>query len=245
MRLPYFPLHVVLFPHLPLPLQVFEERYRAMTRDLVADGSSWGGRFVVSMITEGSEVEPVGGTGQRTDVARVGTVAEVRQAEQFADGRWALLAVGVERVQLGAVDRAGAYAVVEAEALPELVGDTASAEHLLSDVQAALDRYLEAVKRLVASTASVGGDAQEIGRVTASLDEILKPFRLPEDPLAASYAIGGMLQVELARKQRLLELPDAAARLRVELDLLRRETVLLAEGSMPPLGANALRYNPN
>jgi Lon protease-like protein len=169
----------------------------------------------------------------------------VRQAEQFADGRWALLAVGVERVQLGAVDRTGAYAVVEAGTLPELVGDAASTERLLPEVQAALDRYLETVKHLVASTASVGGDAQEINRVTASLDELLKPFRLPEDPLAASYAIGGMLQIELGRKQRLLELPDAVARLQAELDLLRRETVLLGEGSMPPLGANDLRYNLN
>ncbi|MDP9468526.1 MAG: LON peptidase substrate-binding domain-containing protein, partial [Chloroflexota bacterium] len=26
MRLPLFPLHLVLFPHLPLPLHIFEER---------------------------------------------------------------------------------------------------------------------------------------------------------------------------------------------------------------------------
>jgi len=246
MRLPLFPLHAVLFPHLPLPLQIFEERYRAMTRDLVADDSAWGGRFVVTMITQGSEVEPVGrDAAQPTGAARIGTVAEVRHAEQFADGRWALLAVGVERVKFGPVDRTGAYAVVEADALPELVGDAAATEALLPEVQVALDRYLETVKRLVASTASVGGDVQEISRVTASLDEILKPFRLPEDPLAASYAIGGMLQIELGRKQRLLELPDAVARLHAELDLLRRETVLLGEGSMPPLGANDLRYNRN
>lgn len=81
--------------------------------------------------------------------------------------------------------------------------------------------------------------------MTASLDEVLKPFRLPDDPLAASYAIGGMLQIELARKQHLLELPDAVSRLRAELDLLRREARLLGEGSMPPLGTNDLRYNPN
>ncbi|MDH4333722.1 MAG: LON peptidase substrate-binding domain-containing protein [Chloroflexota bacterium] len=245
MRLPLFALHTVLFPHLPLPLQIFEERYRAMTRDLVADGSAWGGRFVVAAITDGSEIEPVGReAAQPTIAARIGTVAEVRHAEQFADGRWALLAVGVERVRFGPADRTGPYAVVEAEALPELVGDTDD-DRLLPAVQVALDRYLETVKRLVASTASVGGDVQEISRVTASLDEILKPFRLPEDPLAASYAIGGMLQIELGRKQRLLELPDAATRLRAELDLLRRETVLLGEGSMPPLGANDVRYNRN
>lgn len=246
MRLPLFPLHAVLFPHLPLPLHVFEERYRAMTRDLVADGSPWGGRVVVTMIAGGSEVERSPRAASRPPRAhRVGTIAEVRHAEQFADGRWAMLTVGVERVEIGPTDLSGAYAVVEVDALPEVVGDAHAASQLLPDVQAALDRYLETVKRLVASTASVGGDVQEISRVTASLDEVLKPFRLPDDPLAASYAIGGMLQIELARKQHLLELPDAVSRLRAELDLLRREARLLGEGSMPPLGTNDLRYNPN
>lgn len=58
MRLPFFPLHVVLFPHLPLPLHIFEERYRAMTRDLLADGSPYGGRFVIS--NGGDEDAPEG-----------------------------------------------------------------------------------------------------------------------------------------------------------------------------------------
>jgi Lon protease-like protein len=44
MQLPVFPLHTVLFPHLPLPLHVFEERYRAMAADLTADGSPYAGR---------------------------------------------------------------------------------------------------------------------------------------------------------------------------------------------------------
>jgi Lon protease-like protein len=243
MRLPLFPLHSVLFPHLPLPLQIFEERYRAMVRDLVADGSAWDGRFVVAMISQGHEVAREGSAPAPTH--SVGTVAEVRRAEQFAEGRWAMLAVGAERVALGNVDASGPYAVVDAVPLPEILGDPAVAAQLRPEVQVALDRYLASVKRLVAATASQGADAQEISRVTASLDDVLKPVHLPDDPLAASYAIGGLLQVELARKQHLLELPDAASRLRAELDMLRRETRLMGEGSMPPLGATDLRYNPN
>ncbi|WP_369293371.1 LON peptidase substrate-binding domain-containing protein, partial [Klebsiella quasipneumoniae] len=34
-RLPLFPLNSVLFPGLVLPLNVFEERYRAMMRELL------------------------------------------------------------------------------------------------------------------------------------------------------------------------------------------------------------------
>jgi uncharacterized protein len=234
MRLPYFPLHVVLFPHLPLPLHIFEERYRAMTRDLLADGSPYAGRLVISS-----------GGDEDAREGSVGTVAEVRRAEQFADGRWALVVVGAERVALGAVDRSGPYALIEVVPLPESVGDPHTAGRLLPEVQAALDAYLDTVKRFVASAASAGRESPEITDVAASLDQVLKPIQLPDDPLAASYAVAGVLQIELNRKQKLLELPDGASRLEAELGLLRREARLLADGAMPPISRDDLRYNPN
>ena len=237
MQLPYFPLHTVVFPHLPLPLHIFEERYRAMAADLVGDTSPFGGRFVVSMITNGPEV------GGDAAAQAIGTICEVHTAEQFPDGRWMLIAVGVARARLGAVDRSGPYSVVEAVEIGDPVGD--SAEALVPRVQEALDAYLATVKRFVARTASVGDQAQEIRDVTATLDEVLKPIRLPDDPIAASYAVGGVLQVELSRKQQLLEQPDAAGRLRAELELLRRESRLLDDGSMPPIPTSDLGYNPN
>jgi Lon protease-like protein len=243
MRLPYFPLHVVVFPHLPLPIHVFEERYRLMARDVVADGSPFAGRFVVSMITDGSEVEEPGAAPAQAE--KVGTIVEVRRAERFPDGRWALLAVGVARAALSEVDRSGPYATVRVEPLPDDAGDKEGANRLLPRVQAALDDYLETVKRFVASAASFGADSPEITTVAASLDEVLKPIRLPDDPLAASYAVGGVLQIELTRKQQLLELPDAATRLQAELDLLRREARLLSDGAMPPVATADLRYHPN
>lgn len=238
MRLPYFPLHVVLFPYLPLPLHLFEERYRAMARDLVAPNSPYDGRFVVSMITEGQEVG-----GATTSTQRVGTICEVHTAEQLPDGRWVLLAVGVARAVLSSVDRSGPYASVEATPLTEVAGQRA--EQLLPEVQAALDDYLETVKRFAARSASTAGRSQEGTSVAASLDEVLKPIQLPPDPVAASYAVGGVLQIELTRKQQLLELPDAATRLSAELELLRRESRLLENGAMPPLSSADIGYNPN
>jgi Lon protease-like protein len=242
MRLPFFPLHLVLFPHLPLPLHIFEERYRAMTRDLLADDSPYRGRFVISTITAGTEV---GGGSDAPTTGPIGTIAEIRRAERFADGRWALVVVGAERVSLGVVDRSGPYPLVEIEPLPESLGDAAKAGRLLPEVQKALDAYLDTVKRFVASAASVGRESQEITDVAASLDEVLKPIHLPDDPLAASYAVAGVLQIELHRKQQLLEQPDGASRLQAELNLLRRESHLLADGAMPPVSRDDLRYNPN
>jgi Lon protease-like protein len=237
MRLPLFPLHTVLFPHLPLPIHVFEDRYRAMARDVTAQGSPYAGRFVVSMITEGPEA---GGDA----VARpLGTICEVRSAEELLDGRWLLLVVGVARARVVGVDRSGPYAVADAEPIDERAGDDAAA--LVPSVQAALDAYLATVKRFVVRTASGGDASQETHDVTATLDEVLKPIQLPDDPVAASYAVGGVLQIELARKQQLLELPDAAVRLRAELELLRREARFLDDGAMTPVPAGDLGYHPN
>ena len=236
MQLPFFPLHTVVFPHLPLPIHVFEERYRAMARDLTADRSPWGGRFVVSMIVDGPEV---GGDATKP----IGTICEVRTAEQLADGRWVILAVGIGRARLGAIDRSGPYAVIEVEEVPEVVGDDAAS--MLPTVQRALDAYVATVKRFVVRTASVEHESQETTDVAASLDQVLKPIQLPDDPVAASYAIGGMLQIELSRKQQLLDLPDAATRLRLELDLLRRESRLLDDGALTPVQASDIAFHPN
>jgi hypothetical protein len=237
MQLPYFPLHTVVFPHLPLPIHVFEERYRAMATDLMVEGSPYAGRFVVSMIVDGPEV------GGDAATRPIGTICEVRSAERFPDGRWVLLAVGVTRARLGAIDRSGPYALVEVEPVPEPVGDGAAL--MLGPAQRALDAYLATVKRFVVRAASVGGESPESTDVAASLDRVLKPIQLPDDPVAASYAIAGVVQVELSRKQHLLEQPDAATRLRAELELLRRESRLLGDGALPPVQAADIGYHPN
>ena len=46
-RLPLFPLNSVLFPGLVLPLNIFEERYRAMMRDLLKTPEEEPRRFAV------------------------------------------------------------------------------------------------------------------------------------------------------------------------------------------------------
>ena len=55
-RLPLFPLNSVLFPGLVLPLNIFEERYRAMMRDLLKTPEDEPRRFAVVAIRDGHEV---------------------------------------------------------------------------------------------------------------------------------------------------------------------------------------------
>ena len=85
--LPMFPLGRVLFPHMVLPLHVFEPRYLALIDDVLAGDQ----RFGVSLIERGHEV---GGDDQRSDV---GTVAQIVKTERLDDGRWLVIGLGVER----------------------------------------------------------------------------------------------------------------------------------------------------
>src|SRR5256885_11623664 len=85
--LPMFPLGTVLFPFAPLPLHIFEPRYRALAQDCVRGN----GEFGVVLIERGFEV---GGGDTRFGT---GTVARMVEAAELPDVRWMLTAVGTRR----------------------------------------------------------------------------------------------------------------------------------------------------
>ncbi|HVM18799.1 MAG TPA: LON peptidase substrate-binding domain-containing protein [Egibacteraceae bacterium] len=109
MELPLFPLHTVLFPGRPLPLHVFEQRYRDMLRDCLASD----GRFGVVAIRSGREV------GDDAELFDVGTIGEVEQVEQLEDGRANVVIRGVERFRIGRVLTDRSYLRALAEPLAE------------------------------------------------------------------------------------------------------------------------------
>ncbi len=90
MELPLFPLHLVLFPGRPLPLHVFEERYRRM----LADCLSGDRRFGVVAIRSGCEV------GDVPEIYDIGTVAEIESVTTLADGRSDITTRGVQRFRV-------------------------------------------------------------------------------------------------------------------------------------------------
>jgi uncharacterized protein len=75
-RLPMFPLGTVLVPSAPLPLHIFEPRYRQLMADCLEGEAEFG----VVLIERGFEV---GGHDERFDL---GTVARIREAGQLEDG---------------------------------------------------------------------------------------------------------------------------------------------------------------
>ncbi|MFB2646947.1 LON peptidase substrate-binding domain-containing protein [Raphidiopsis sp. BLCC-F218] len=85
-ELPIFPLpEVVLFPTRPLPLHVFEFRYRIMMNTILESDR----RFGVLM------VNPINGA-----IANVGCCAEIINYQRLEDGRMEILTLGQQRFRL-------------------------------------------------------------------------------------------------------------------------------------------------
>jgi Lon protease-like protein len=84
MRLPLFPLSVVLFPGTPLPLHIFEPRYRRMLADCLAGDRRFG-------------ITPTGAAQEAPDPGMVGCTAEVRVNQALPDGGANIVVVGGDR----------------------------------------------------------------------------------------------------------------------------------------------------
>ncbi len=147
--MPMFPLGSVLFPGMPLPLHVFEPRYRALVQQCIDSDPEFG----VVLIERGSEV---GGGDTRSGV---GTVARLVEATRFEDGRWAVAAIGLRRIRVQEWLPDDPYPIADVEDWPDADGSPTP----------------EALAPVVARFRQVLATASELGLpvppATAELDE--------------------------------------------------------------------------
>jgi uncharacterized protein len=89
-ELAMFPLGTVLFPHMPLPLRVFEERYLVMLSRILPEEPA---EFGVVLIERGAET---GGGDRRFDVGTVAQITELDAEEGFIS----MVTVGTTRLEV-------------------------------------------------------------------------------------------------------------------------------------------------
>jgi len=187
-RLPMFPLpNVVLFPHALLPLHIFEERYKAMARDVLA-----GHHFLaVSLLTAPEEAV----MEERPPVQRIAGVGEVVMAHELPDGRFNLVVRGRARIRIDdELDSNQPYRLISASELPDLPASDAG------DLRDA-DQSLRALVGHLADAIPEGGELLRqvvVSQETAS--ELV-------DVLAAALVVDPVL------RQRLLETRDVMKRI--------------------------------
>ncbi|MEU5144316.1 LON peptidase substrate-binding domain-containing protein [Streptomyces sp. NPDC021139] len=238
-RLPLFPLNSVLFPGLVLPLNIFEERYRAMMRELLKTPENEPRRFAVVAIRDGFEVAqtapglpdptatlergPTAGFGTDPLKAfhKVGCVADAATIRERADGTFEVLATGTTRMRLLSVEASGPFLTAELDPLPEEPGDEAGA--LAEGVLRSFRQYQKRLAGARERSLATGAD-------------------LPDEPGVVSYLVAAAMMLDTPTKQRLLQAPDTASRLRDELKLLRSETSIIR--TLPSLPASDLTRGP-
>ena len=102
--LPIFPLDLVLFPGTPLPLHIFEERYREMVNECMESKQLFG--VVRAKDEEG--------------IAEIGCTAEiVNVTKRYEDGRMDIITQGRERFEIMRVDQERSFLRAEVFYMPD------------------------------------------------------------------------------------------------------------------------------
>jgi Lon protease-like protein len=195
-ELPLFPLNVVLFPGMQLPLHIFEPRYRLMTRRVMEADATFG----VALIAEGEEGEP------NTLPASVGCTAEIVDSIPFEDGRLNLMTVGRRRFKVLAIREEDEYLIGTCEWLDD---EPALEEEKAKRVKVSLQRYLVSL-------------AHSAHLADSDLDKL----DVPDDPYLLSMWIAALIALPNEQKQELLELTSTRDRLEIEHIFLQRGEIV-------------------
>jgi Lon protease-like protein len=125
--IPLFPLNVVLMPGTPLPLHIFEERYKQMVDECLESGAEFG-----MVLADESGTRQVGCTAKIVELV-----------QRYDDGRMVILVEGARRFKLNNVMTGEPYYVGDVEYLEdEPAEDDVSA--LAEECVALLERVIEA-----------------------------------------------------------------------------------------------------
>ena len=133
MEMPLFPLNVVLFPGMALPLHIFEPRYREMINRCLDENLAFG----VVLIKEGPEV------GGDALPRRVGTAARIVKVDRQPDGRMNIQVVGTRRFRIEALKHDRPYLSGRVRHFPVTDGDTKLATERAHQVRPKIMRYVE------------------------------------------------------------------------------------------------------
>jgi Lon protease-like protein len=251
MRVPLFPLNLVLFPGQTLPLHIFEERYKQMLQRCLREHAPFG----IVLIKETGRF----GRGQPNDV---GTLAHVTQVNEVAEGQCAIPAPhrggcymiscrGGERFRVTSFDRREAeYLVGEIELYPDEPSPLPAQLMVAQRVSSLFDEYYRSLVALmggwqretlpdqrtimfdisILSGQPVRGEAEGEGAATRT---VTVPM-LPSEPEALANVVAAELVIQPSSrqelvKQELLETPSTLARLQREAEILAEETPRMDE----------------
>ncbi|MCB9419860.1 MAG: LON peptidase substrate-binding domain-containing protein [Ardenticatenaceae bacterium] len=196
-ELPLFPLNTVLFPGMPLPLHIFEERYQEMIRLCLVEKRPFG----VVLIREGQAEH-----GPLAEPYAIGCTADIIQVQKLDNDRLFIMTVGQDRFRIQSLDRERPYLVGQVELLP-------LAQEPAESLQIAAARLYPLVLEYLKILA-------EVGKVE------FDPEQISQDPDELGFLAASFIQLPIEEKQDLLE-AETAMELFQNLQSLYQEEVAI------------------
>jgi uncharacterized protein len=197
-ELPLFPLNTVLFPGMPISLNIFEDRYKEMIGYCLAARRPFG----VVLIRQGDEA-----LGPLAEPYLIGCTAQITHVQSAGEGRLNILAIGQERFRVVSLHYEQAYLTGWVETFPLEVADSMDVVEEGELLRPWVERYLSILS--------------EAGEVNLDLEQ------LPADPMTLAYLAAYLLLVPAEQKQPLLAAEEATLFLADVRDYYRREIVVL------------------
>jgi Lon protease-like protein len=193
-ELPIFPLPVVLFPGMPMPLHIFEERYRKMLSDIRAGNNLFGLSYFDAAASD-RDVPPAG---------TIGCVAEVTETQALPDGRSNILTVGIVRYEIESyIERGETYLLARAKYFEDEDENDLTLTSQSRDVATMFMRVANSIRAMNDER----GDLPDISDT---------------NPQRLSFLVSAAMEIEVEMKQELLELRLTSERLSRLRDLLAR-----------------------
>lgn len=184
-EIPLFPLNTVLFPGMPLPLHIFEDRYKEMIGRCIQEGQPFGVVLVEEGVAEGGPI---------ARPHEVGCTAEIAQVQPLEEGRMLIMTIGRERFRIVDLKYDRPYLVGVVEDAPLEMGSSEQLQEAAANLHPLVAEYLTILAR--------------VGEVEFDVEQV------PQDAEALVYLAATLIQLPQEEKQNLLATDQASKLLR-------------------------------
>jgi len=190
---------------MPLKLHIFEERYKIMVRECIAQDKPFG----VLLIKAGREA-----LGALAHPFEVGTLAHIIEVEHLDNGRMNITAVGGERFRVRSLDDKQLYLQGDVEMLP-FTDNTATI----------IDKGTAVLKQLT---------KLYIGILQQSQNVEVEVTQIPDELSTLIYVGAALLQMDEPQKQDLLEMKSMRLLVGKLIEVFQREIAIMTVLLSPP-----------
>jgi uncharacterized protein len=197
---------VTLFPGAPLPLRIFEPRYRA----LVADALATDRILCVPMLVSEEAAQ-----AEHAEIFKVAGAVRIEAEQAYPDGRYDILVRGVARVRLlQELESGKPYREFRAAVLDDVY--PAGGPQTLAD-------EVEAVGQLILDLVQVLPEESGVGQLAHAVAHLKVPGSIAD--IVAAAAVG-----DAAARQRILEAVDVRERLEIVKQEVSSVLLVLSRG---------------